>query len=103
MEAQEAVNKLCDHLLGKDWYIADPVSTNQANDIIVEEIIGKYKGVTESPINRWRRRHKKCKFCKHCVPVSVLEGNCLAKDKIVDMKISRPFCSVFQLKPYNDD
>lgn len=42
MEAQAAVNELCDYLLGEKWYIVDPVSNIQANAIIVDEIKAKY-------------------------------------------------------------
>ena len=42
MYAQDAVNKLTEHFLGKDWYITDPVTNYDANDIIVKEITSKY-------------------------------------------------------------
>ena len=42
MYAQDAVNKLTEHFLGKDWYITDPVTNYDANDIIVKEITLKY-------------------------------------------------------------
>ncbi|EDT73386.1 hypothetical protein [Clostridium butyricum] len=45
MHAQTAVNQLCDHLLGEDWYIVDSVNNVQANAIIVYEIERKYKKV----------------------------------------------------------
>lgn len=45
MHAQTAVNELCDHLLGGDWYIVDSVNNVQANAIIVYEIERKYKKV----------------------------------------------------------
>jgi hypothetical protein len=41
--AQECLNKLHDELLGKDWYIVDPVGGNQGNEIITKEIIEIYK------------------------------------------------------------
>lgn len=44
LEAQEALYKLTDHFLGPDWYIIDPVGVNQANAIIVDEILKKYSG-----------------------------------------------------------
>jgi len=43
MDAQTALNELCDHLLGKDWYVVDPLSNCQVNPIIVEEIEQKYR------------------------------------------------------------
>ena len=36
-------NELCDHLLGKDWYVVDPLPNCQVNPIIVEEIEQKYR------------------------------------------------------------
>lgn len=105
LEAQEAVDKLCDHLLGDDWYIVDPICCTQANAIIVDEIISRYRGATESPANKWRRRHKKCRFCKHCSYTPSVAGHspkpwCDVKQKIVNDKRTRLFCGPFQLRPY---
>lgn len=114
MDPQKAIDELTTHLLGDDWYIVDPVSTVQANEIIVEEIKSRYAGVTESPINKWRRSrvNRRCKFCKHygegpCVCIDefggelmVLKGVCNAKDQVVNGNIHRPFCKVFQLKSF---
>jgi len=41
--AQECLNKLCNELLEKNYYIVDPVGGNQANEIITQEIIRRYK------------------------------------------------------------
>lgn len=41
--AQECLQELCNEILGKDYYIADPVGGNQANKIIVKDIIAKCK------------------------------------------------------------
>ena len=43
MNAQEALNGICDHLLGEDWYVVDPLSACQINPIIVEEIERKFR------------------------------------------------------------
>ena len=43
MYAQDAVNKLTEHFLGKDWYVVDPLSNMQVNPIIVYEIERKYR------------------------------------------------------------
>ena len=105
LEAQEAVDKLCYHLLGDDWYIVDPVCCTQANAIIVDEITGRYKGVTESPVNKWRRSrlHRKCEFCKYFSPSGNSCRNvCRAKNEYVFASAPRPFCSCFQLKPYKE-
>lgn len=45
MDAQVALNELKDHLLGEDWYVVDPMSTEQVNTNIVYEIERKYKRV----------------------------------------------------------
>lgn len=45
MDAQVALNELKDHLLGEDWYVVDPMSTEQINTNIVYEIERKYKRV----------------------------------------------------------
>ena len=47
MEAQVALNELCKHLLGENWYVVDPMSTEQVNTNIVYEIERKYKRVTK--------------------------------------------------------
>lgn len=38
MKAQTAVNELCRFFLGEDWYVIDPLSTEQVNVNIVYEI-----------------------------------------------------------------
>lgn len=38
----EALEKLKNYYLGKDWYIADPITNYQFNEILVTEIISKY-------------------------------------------------------------
>ena len=35
--------QVIDYLLGKDWYVADPISQNQINAIALYEIQLKYK------------------------------------------------------------
>ena len=114
MDAQKAIEELTTHLLGDDWYIVDSVSTDQANEVIVEEIKSRYTGAAESPINKWRRSrvNRRCKFCKHyrevpCVCVGAfgkefngVKGVCNAKDRAANGNIHRPFCKVFQLKSF---
>ena len=43
MDAQTALNEICDYLLGEDWYVVDPLPSCQINPIIVMEIEQKYK------------------------------------------------------------
>lgn len=101
---EKAFKELQDHFLGKDFYIADPVSGEQAVESITDTIKSTYPGAGESPVDKWRRKHKKCKWCIYhkfvsppalCCPVYC---ECIAKDKIVDENIPRPFCSLFALK-----
>ena len=42
---QKTISEICDHLLGDDWYVVDPVTNEQANTHIVYEIEKKYKRV----------------------------------------------------------
>ena len=42
LSADDALQLLCDELLGRDYYIVDPVSGKQANAIIVLDILKKY-------------------------------------------------------------
>ena len=104
MKAQDTVNKLAEHLLGRDFYIADPVNGEQANEIIAKEICSRYSAVDEQPIDKYRRKHKKCKWCvygKRIIPILPEVPpyyECIVKDKIVNSNISRLFCTTFQLK-----
>ena len=43
MTADEALDVLVNELLGEDYYIVDPLHAHQANVIIVEDILKKYK------------------------------------------------------------
>lgn len=101
---EEALYELKDHFLGKHFYIAEPVGGEQAAAIIVERIKGIYPGAGESPVAKWRRKHKKCKWCIYCKhvapPVMSCPSfcECIAKDKIINEDIPRPFCSLFSLK-----
>lgn len=42
LPAQKAVNFLKDYLLGEDWYVVNPVNTEQCNAQAVHEILYKY-------------------------------------------------------------
>ena len=101
---EKAFKELRDHFLGKDFYIADPVGGEQSVEIITAEIKSTYPGAGESPVAKWRRKHKKCKwciYCKHVVPPAMCCPSfceCIAKDKIINEDIPRPFCSLFALK-----
>ena len=101
MEAQEALNKICSHLLGKNWYIVDPVCDSQANDIIYEEICRKYSGDNDSPKDKYRRNHPKCKFCHYAKYRVLHEGTfckCTVKEKLVNDERPRYLCQAFELR-----
>lgn len=101
---EKAFKELQDHFLGKDWYIAEPLSGEQAIEFTTDTIKALYPGDGESPVDKWRRKHKRCKWCTYCH--SVLPADmccppffeCTAKDKIVNEDVPRPFCSLFALK-----
>ena len=42
LDAQTAINFLCDYLLGENWYVVMPESTKQVNSVIVYDILQKY-------------------------------------------------------------
>lgn len=42
------IHRLCDHLLGKNYVIVDPVDETTACEIITEDIIDRYKDVNTS-------------------------------------------------------
>ena len=41
LEAQRAIDFLKDYLLGEDWYVVNPVNTEQCNTQMVHEILMK--------------------------------------------------------------
>lgn len=101
MTAQEAVNKLAAHLLGKDWY-SYYTNHEDINDEIVQTICRRYPGINEDPVRKWRRKHKRCAFCQHVKylnnPCGTSAFLCKAKDKLVNIESHRPFCGLFELK-----
>lgn len=42
LDAQAAVNILCDYLLGEDWYFAGSASVEQVNAAVVNLILNKH-------------------------------------------------------------
>lgn len=101
MSSNEAISKLAAHLLGKDWY-SYYTNTEDINDEIVETVCKRYRGVDESPVNKWRRKHKRCYFCDNLRfyenPMGCDTFICVAKGKIVNIDIPRPFCRIFILR-----
>ena len=106
MTAQEAVNKIASHLLGRDWY-SNYTNHDDINGEIVETIYRRYPGKNEDPVDKWRRKHKRCGFCQHVEyldnPCGISAFSCKAKDKLVNIEIPRPFCGLFELKRRNND
>ena len=103
MTAQEAVNKIASHLLGKGWYSCY-TNHEDINDEIVQTICRRYSGKNEDTVRKWRRKHKRCAFCQHVKyldnPCGIGAFSCEAKDKLVNIEIPRPFCGLFELKNY---
>ncbi len=52
LDAQLAIDFLCNYLLGEDYYIVNPLCTAQANCEIVHDILYKYS-------KRYRKEYKK--------------------------------------------
>ena len=52
MSAQFAINILCDYLLGDDFYIADPVSQEQANTLVIFNILKHYSKEFRTDLTR---------------------------------------------------
>ncbi len=46
-------------------------------------------------MKRWNRR---CKFCTHLGLRDSVLGYCIAKRKIVEVELLRPFCRLFELR-----
>ena len=105
MTAQEAVNKIAAYLLGKDWY-SYYTNHDDINEEIVETIYRRYPGKNEDPVDKWRRKHKRCGFCQHVEyldnPCGTGAFQCQAKTKLVNIEIPRPFCGLFELKRRNN-
>lgn len=54
------LQKLCDHLLGENWYIAAPVDETTACEIITDEICKRYKNVNNTlgkKFNEYMKKH----------------------------------------------
>lgn len=110
MTDHEALNYISDYLLGKEFYIEEPVSHLQANAILVDTICRRYPPKHESKVDEWRRKHKRCQWCIHCKPYTVFNCGsyadlyeCKAKGfDISFIQLPRPFCQTFELKKENN-
>lgn len=56
LNAQKALDILQKYLLGEDWYIVNPVNTEQGNTQIVHEILLKYSSEYRREYNLASRR-----------------------------------------------
>jgi hypothetical protein len=56
LDAQRAVDFLKDYLLGEDWYVVNPVNTEQCNTQIVYEILEKYSIEFNKEKKRWYKK-----------------------------------------------
>lgn len=45
---------IIDHFLGEDWYVIDPLSSEQINTVALAEIMGKYKGYKNKKVKYMR-------------------------------------------------
>ena len=101
MTAEEALSKLVDHLLGENWY---SIYTNHEDVYkdIVDTICSRYRGKKEDRVTQWRRRHKRCQFCRHIEyldnPCGISAYKCRAKEKLVHEWLPRPFCGLYEAK-----
>lgn len=58
-----------------------------------------------SAVVAWRKRHKRCRFCKHYSCRKIESGldtvsMCKAKDIGLGPYSCRPFCSLYEVKEY---
>ena len=44
---------IIDYLLGRDWYVVDPLSQNQTNEIALGEILKKYSKEYRKEVKRY--------------------------------------------------
>ena len=60
-------------------------------------------------VQKWRRKHRRCKFCKHIrymnMPLNCNGADtwCAAKMKIVNDELPRFFCLVYEVKEATHD
>ena len=63
MSDKQVRQELIDYILGKDWYVVDPLSQDQINAIAVEEIKRKWDMLTNKKLkDKWNNIIDKLKF-----------------------------------------
>ena len=46
---------IIDYLLGRDWYVVDPLSQNQTNEIALNDILKKYSKEYRKEVKKYNR------------------------------------------------
>ena len=59
LDAQLAIDFLQKYLLGEDWYVINPMNTEQANTEVVHEILYKYSKRYRKEYKRERKRTRR--------------------------------------------
>lgn len=57
-KSQEVVNVLCDLFLGENWYVVDPLSTEQVNTLILDNILYKYSHIYRKEAKKYKKERK---------------------------------------------
>ncbi len=56
---QEAFNIIIDTFLGENWYVVDPLNTQQTNTLALDEILYKYNKAYKKEVKKYRKMNKK--------------------------------------------
>ena len=60
---EQALQQLIEHILGKDWYVVDPLGATQINAIAVEDIKSKFDKLTYRRLrDKWNKTLYKLKL-----------------------------------------
>lgn len=63
ISGQDAFNEICEYILGKDWYVVDPMSTDQVNAIALQEMKDAWDMYTGKKMkDKWNSLIDKLKF-----------------------------------------
>lgn len=63
MSDRQAIQELINYILGKNWYVVDPLGQDQINAIAVEEIKRKFDILTNRKLkDAWNNIIDKLKF-----------------------------------------
>lgn len=105
MKAQDCVHELANYLLGEHWYIASPVNSEQANEIIIEEIKKHYKKMELTPIEQYRSKHRNCKWCSYSKYHNIMTDlgdcdyyTCDLNEKDINFLRKAKFCKYYNIK-----